>query len=385
MSLWSDFLQPGQPSGLSSDRPASRLRIRRIAIAVLLLVLVGFPGELGELTRGILVDAYLGVSVFVAATLLAIYGAEKLFRFDLGKLMRNAGRLEVPIAALLGVTPGCGGAVVVVAAYTTGNARFGSLVAALTATMGDAAFVLLAVRPDAAAVLFPLAFGVGVLSGWIINAIIGKKPAVAATSVCDAVPPIGSARTKDAVFVAIAVPGLLFGILGLFQIELAGPLAEITTVLGLAGVSLAMFVWATSPVNAMTNKLDPPSTRASEETSFITVWVIAAFLAYDYAVAFSGLELEKAFELVAPLVPLIAIFVGFIPGCGPQILVTALYIGGAIPFAAMIGNAISNDGDALFPAIALNPKAAILATLVSAIPAAIVAYGFYFLAPGFLN
>ncbi|MDE0113233.1 MAG: arsenic efflux protein [Albidovulum sp.] len=385
MTLWSEFLQLNRSSETYSDRHASRIRIRRVAIAVLLLFLAGYPGELGELTRGIVVDAYLGVSVFVAATLLAIYGAEKLFRFDFGKLMRSAGRLEVPIAALLGVVPGCGGAVVVVAAYTAGHARFGSLVAALTATMGDAAFVLLAVRPDAAAVLFPLAFGVGVLSGWVINAINYRMPAKSALAVCDMVPRIGSARTRDAIFVAIAAPGFLVGFILLFQIEFTGPIADLPTVLGLAGASIAMFVWATSPVNAMTNKDDPPSSRTSEETSFITVWVLAAFLAYDYAVAFTGLNLEAAFDLIAPLIPLVAIFVGFIPGCGPQILVTALYISGAIPFAALIGNAISNDGDALFPAIALNPKAAVWATLVSAIPAVIVAYGFFFLAPGFLN
>jgi hypothetical protein len=45
----------------------------------------------------------------------------------------------------------------------------------------------------------------------------------------------------------------------------------------------------------------------------------------------------------------------------------------------MIGNAISNDGDALFPAIALAPKMAIIATLYSAIPALIISYTFLFL------
>ncbi|MCY4326521.1 MAG: hypothetical protein OXC53_02875 [Rhodobacteraceae bacterium] len=46
---------------------------------------------------------------------------------------------------------------------------------------------------------------------------------------------------------------------------------------------------------------------------------------------------------------------------------------------------MSNDGDALFPAIAVDPKAAIMATLASAVPALITAYGFYLLIPGFLN
>ena len=41
--------------------------------------------------------------------------------------------------------------------------------------------------------------------------------------------------------------------------------------------------------------------------------------------------------------------------------------------------AISNDGDALFPAIAICPKDAILATVYSAIPAIIVASGINFL------
>jgi len=125
-------------------------------------------------------------------------------------------------------------------------------------------------------------------------------------------------------------------------------------------------------------------TRMAEETSFISIWVIFAYLAYDYLVTYTGVDLEAMFSSVAIALPLIGIIIGFVPGCGPQVLVTTLYINGVIPFAALIGNAISNDGDALFPAIALNPKAAVLATAYSAIPAVIVAYGFFFFAPNFL-
>ena len=49
-----------------------------------------------------------------------------------------------------------------------------------------------------------------------------------------------------------------------------------------------------------------------------------------------------------------------------------------IPLSAQIGNALSNDGDALFPAIAIAPKVAIVATLYSAVPAFILAYGWMF-------
>ena len=39
----------------------------------------------------------------------------------------------------------------------------------------------------------------------------------------------------------------------------------------------------------------------------------------------------------------------------------------------------------LLPALALAPRAAIMATVFSTVPALVVAYGFHFLAPGFLD
>ena len=55
-----------------------------------------------------------------------------------------------------------------------------------------------------------------------------------------------------------------------------------------------------------------------------------------------------------------------------------MYLSGIIPLSAQIGNALSNDGDALFPAIAIAPKVAVVATLYSAVPAIILAYGWMF-------
>ena len=56
-----------------------------------------------------------------------------------------------------------------------------------------------------------------------------------------------------------------------------------------------------------------------------------------------------------------------------------MYVSGAIPLSAQIGNAISNDVDALFPAIAIAPRVAIMATLYSAVPALLISYGWLFL------
>jgi hypothetical protein len=149
----------------------------------------------------------------------------------------------------------------------------------------------------------------------------------------------------------------------------------------LAGVWVSFLIWLFSPVGAISNEGDPIRTRVSEETSFIGVWVVLAYFLYDVMSKLMGVDFYSIAQSVGIWVPFLAILMGFIPGCGPQIVVTTLYLQGTIPFSALMGNAVSNDGDALFPAIALVPRAAILATLYSAMPSFFIAYGLYFFAP----
>ncbi len=365
--------------------PIGALRPKRLLVFAILVVLAVAPGELGNLTRQLMTDAYVQVSVFVAATLLIFYGAERVFKFNIGTALSNAKMAQVPLAALLGSTPGCGGAVVVVAAYSSGHVGFGAVVATLTATMGDAAFLLIATRPDAALVVLPLSFVVGIISGWLVDRFNTIEFRETNTAACDLAPLIGKLRPQDITYLLLAIPGFIVGAAQLGQVTIDHILGVPILWIALAGTFLGLFIWSTSVLMAMTHADDHPLTRMAEETSFISVWVIGAYLAYDYIATFAGVDIAQMFETIAPLLPLMAILIGFIPGCGPQVLVTTLYLNGVVPFAALMGNAISNDGDALFPAIALNPKAAVIATVYSAVPALIMGYGFYFFAPGFMN
>jgi len=149
-----------------------------------------------------------------------------------------------------------------------------------------------------------------------------------------------------------------------------------------------VFMWALSSkgesykeVTSEDDICSPPSklTKVLQDTHFVTAWVVASFILFELLVTVFGLDLKTWFLNYAYMAPLIAVLIGFLPGCGPQIIVTTLYIQGVIPFSALAANAISNDGDALFPAIAMTPKAAIIATLYTAIPALMVGYGLYFL------
>jgi len=353
-----------------------RARYRRIIVSFLLLVATVFPGELGNVTRLAVFDAYTQVSVFVAATLLFFFGLEHFFKIDVGKVMEKGGAWQVPTASCLGALPGCGGAVVVITAFARGNITLGAMVAALIGTMGDAAFLLLAKEPTTYFKIIIISMFAAIICGWLVDRFHqGELYSTEVKFLGHTI--IGRLRNRDKFYMFLALPGLVLGSMQLMQINIYD-LGSFVFALGLGGAVLSVSVWSISPVNAVTVHNDHPFTRATEETSFVTAWVIAAYLAYEYAYAFFGLDLAGLTEAAWIFIPLLAILVGFVPGCGPQILVTTLYLSGIIPFAALIGNAISNDGDALFPAIALTPRMAVVATLYSAIPALIISYIFLF-------
>ena len=362
-----------------------KLNLKKISFFCLILALIFNPTEIGSITRLAMANAYLSVSVFVAITLFVFLYFEKSKTYSLSKLFKNNVNLQIPIAGFLGAIPGCGGAIIVVTQYLQGNITFGCLVAVLTSTMGDAAFLILAKQPINALLIFSICMIVGIISGFLVNYIMPNKRA--SMNVTKINLKLGEIQNKYHLslykfWLVIFIPGFFLGILSQFQINLVKILNfDIYYFLGYSGALLAMFIWAINPFSDKAISLDTSrniQSKGIDMTNFVTVWVIIGFLVFDLGIYFTGIDFKKLFEVMLPLTPLLAIFIGFVPGCGPQILTATLYLNGYIPFSAEIGNAISNDGDALFPAIAICPKDAILATIYSAVPAVIVAYSYFF-------
>ena len=347
--------------------------------------------ELGNIIFAAIADAYVQVSTFVAGTLLIFYYIEKYLKIDATSALRRDTIWQVPVAAALGALPGCGGAVIVMTQYVKGRLSFGSVVAVLTATMGDAAFLLIAQEPFTAITIIALGFIFGTTSGWIINSIHGgdflrspMRPAKATINPDTDASPLWI----DRLWLLIMIPGLTMAVMVAFQIDTdalfaSSLLDKPTTFLGVIGGVLALTMQLATQFGKFANKAFSENSsiirRTIADTNFVTTWVVAAFLVFELTVHIFGLSLQGLFTGATLYLPIIAILVGFLPGCGPQILVTTMYLSGYIPLSAQIGNALSNDGDALFPAIAIAPFVALVATLYSAIPALIVSYAWLFL------
>ena len=358
--------------------------LKKSFFGLIILALAFQTGEFGNIIRESMVDAYLAVSVFVGFTLMVFIGLDSLTKFDIHYFLEKTKNFHVPIASFLGAIPGCGGAIIVVTQYIQGRISFGSLVAVLTATMGDAAFLILAMEPSTGLLIFVLGIFVGTISGYVVDLIHGRSFMMTNSDIELEFEKLKKTFVSkfNIFWLMLFVPGFFIGILLAFQIDVDTLFnlptnISIVLLLGSAGAILSIFMWSLNPLSdfqCSTDKSRGFVSRVVDTTNFVTTWVISGFLVFEIFMYFTNIDLKLFFDLWLPFVPLIAILFGFLPGCGPQIVVATFYLNGYIPLSAELGNAISNDGDALFPAIALAPKAAILATIYSAFPAIIVAY-----------
>lgn len=369
---------------------SSQLTNKRLLLPFFLCLALAYE-PIRAITIPTLADAFFQVTAFVAGTLFIYYYlVDKLPQLELSYLKAKSPTLEIVFAAILGALPGCGGAIIVVTQFTKRQASFASVVAVLTATMGDAAFLLLAKKPLEGMLIIGIGVGVGIISGLIVSAIHKQEfcqPNEESTKSQHCAKPSTVVVASTKVWKIALLPSLIIALLIAFNFDF-GLLDQIITLIGTAMALFAVIVWALSSegktykqITAEDEESEPPSkfARVLQDTHFVTAWVVASFMLYELAVTLFGLDLKLWFSEFAVFAPLIAVLIGLLPGCGPQIVVTTLYIQGIIPFSALAGNAISNDGDALFPAIAMAPKAAILATCYSAIPALLVGYGLYWL------
>ena len=375
---------------------------KRLLLPISLLVLIANPTT-RLVSVNTLSDAFWAVSSYVAFTLAVYHYLSGFFSQEnkLVNLYQSSRNHQVLFAALLGALPGCGGAIIVTTQFVSGRVGFGAIVAVLTSTMGDAAFLLLASKPDIGFAVIGLGVMVGCISGWVVNEIHADdflrpqaEQVIGRVSQCQT-PTKGfeqrAINLQGVFWKWLLLPATVVALLGSFQVDINQLLGwpEMTIEwLGAALIITSTLLWSLtkeikdyeSTVAEDTKQVSShPIQKAAQDTNFVTAWVIIAFMAFELVAFFGQVDLATTFAGWGPWMPLMGLIVGLLPGCGPQILVTSLYIAGAAPLSAQLANAISNDGDALFPAIALAPKAALVATIYSAIPAFIVGYGYYLL------
>ena len=93
------------------------------------------------------------------------------------KGLRKTRTGQVIIGALLGSIPGCMGGFATVSLYTHRMLSFGALVAMMIASSGDESFIMLAMIPQQALILFAILFVLAIVVGIITDRIYDRKHA----------------------------------------------------------------------------------------------------------------------------------------------------------------------------------------------------------------
>jgi len=114
--------------------------------------------------------SFLVLVMMIAVDLFNVWTRGKIGEF----LKRGKQWRQYVIASLVGVMPGCVGAFTNVSLYVHGMISFGALVGAMAAVSGDEAFVMLAMFPKTAVLLFGILLVLAIFIGWLTDHLVRR-------------------------------------------------------------------------------------------------------------------------------------------------------------------------------------------------------------------
>jgi len=280
-----------------------------------------------------------------------------------GKLHGNRWR-QYLLCGLLGSTPGCLGAYAVAALYAHRVVGIGAVVTAMIATSGDEAFVMLAMFPGTAAVVFGILLVVGIAAGWATDAWMKSR----------SLRPIAESHTfdlhEDEIRLGLSAGeilvrwrrcsfsrALLAGGLSAFLAGVAGGwLGEAgwnwirITLLAAGGV--ALFIVATVPDHFLRTHLWEH--LVLRHVPRIFAWSFGALLVMHLALDLLHLH---GWLVDNRLVVLgVACLVGLVPESGPHLIFVTLYFKQAIPLSVLLASSAVQDGHGMLPILADSRK-----------------------------
>jgi len=201
-------------------------------------------------------------------------------------------KTQIVGASLLGAVPGCFDAFFIVSLYTHGLVGFGALAAVMLSTAGDEAFVMLAMVPKAALLVFAVCAVLGVVGGFVAEAVARR---------------LRLKRSKP---------------------------CQIETHDGETGVG-----------HFLKEHMCCHIIRRHVPRLFL--WVFFTMLAVRLLM--DRVDLAAILPQNRLLLTLLAALIGIIPESGPHLIFLTLYAQGLIPFSVLLVSSLSQDGHGLLP------------------------------------
>ena len=241
------------------------------------------------------------ISLLVAVMMILVDLINVVTKNKLESFFINARKFKQYIlASLIGTVPGCIGGFTNVSLYIHGLISFGALAGAMIAVSGDEAFVMLAMFPKDAVILFAILFVIGIFSGWLIDFIVRKYKIPTCENCKEMV-----THPKE----------------GGFKHYLKEHIY---------GHIIKKHLWKTA------------------------LWTFGALIVVEFGLKYLHLEqFTSEYKIVFLFV---GALVGLIPESGPHLIFVTLFAQGLIPFSVLLTSSIVQDGHGMLPMLSYSLK-----------------------------
>ena len=305
---------------------------------------------------------------------------------------------QVVIASLLGSIPGCMGGFAAVSLYTHRMFSFGALVAMMIASSGDEAFIMLAMIPQQALILFAVLFIIAVITGVAVDFFHGPSECVAEAACTDGYHEshadggkrhYGWKRILMFAGLALFIAALASGHLGHDHAAHAHDhathvhehvhehghgidlLSEDWMNVLFAGLSvIVLFVLLFASDNFVEEHLWDHIVKKHLPTTF--AWTFGVLLVLG--IALQHVDIDHWISDNTALMILLATLVGIIPESGPHMIFVTLFAAGVVPFPVLLASSISQDGHSSIPLLAESRKSFAKAKLINCVVALAAGY-----------
>jgi hypothetical protein len=311
-----------------------------------------------ELVKGVLGDALM-ITGFVFAMMLLVEYLNVATSGLAARWLEKQGVLGYAAVVLVGTVPGCLGAFTDVTLYIHRIIPLGALVGGMVAASGDEAFVMLAIMPKTALLVFAGLFLYGLLLAFVVDKVSGRR--CYGGTLCEAglaLHPGEDERPHLAFrpsFRECSFPrAVLCVALGLFALGVAlGAVGPGTwnwirvTLLLVTGVAFAVVFVA--PEHFLEEHLYHHVAR--EHVPRIFAWTLGALLVMAW-ISLKGGPLQTWIQGHPGWAVLAAALIGILPESGPHMLFVAGYAQGLLPLSALVASSVVQDGHGMLPLLA---------------------------------
>jgi len=326
------------------------------------------------------------ITGFVGLMMLVIEYLNVLTKGTWQNSLANHKWTQYLVAVLLGASPGCLGVFAVVAMYSHRVLSLGALVAAMIATSGDEAFVMLAMFPGQALILTGILIIIGLVGGWLTDVLVTKRVAVQrgtcetleihTDETCQCFPvnkiirqwkQLSLARGVLAGALLLFIFGIATGSIGSQEWDWKRITLIITSLVG-------FFIVTTVPDHFLQEHLWRHV--ALKHVHRVFLWTFGALLVTH--VITNELHLEGLIQDNVLTIIFIACLVGIIPESGPHLLFVTLFAQGSVPFSVLLASSVVQDGHGMLPMLAHSGKQFMLVKAINFLVGLLVGLTVYF-------